>query len=245
MKPEIELSEIAVVIVTRNMRAPLRRTLESLAELADDRIRIYVVDGASNDGTVDDLRRSSAANLAWQSEPDGGIYDAMNKGWKMPPSHAYMLYLGAGDKIVSLPKPETLARTHRERIDILIGTCTIGSMVFRSGWTADLHTGNTAHHQALMIRKSLHPEPPFDVSFRVYGDWDFNVKLFRRGCRAFFDNDFRSYAEPGGASASHHLSEVWRVSKRHGGTPTAIYAYFRNLREKVKAGLRNASRSSQ
>lgn len=230
--------EIAVVIVTRNMADGLKTTIESVFSICDSRVRVYVVDGASGDGSVDYLQQNPS--IQWVSEPDAGIYDAMNKGWKMPPSNAYILYLGSGDKILSLPTSETLLRLHSQGTDIVIGTCFIGRRPFKSGWHGGIYHGNTAHHQALLVRKSLNPQPPFDASMKVYADWDFNVRLFKRGLQAYFDESFQSYAEPGGVSAVHNLSEVWLVSTRHGGLRTGLRAYRMNLKEMLKLRLKKA-----
>ena len=79
-----------------------------------------------------------------------------------------------------------------------------------------------------MICKSLAAEPPFDENLRVYADWDFNLRLFRRGVKAIYLDSLSSYAEPGGVSWRHDLSEIRTVARRHGGPLIGQIAWLLN-----------------
>jgi glycosyltransferase involved in cell wall biosynthesis len=208
---------IAVVIVCRNVLPALRRTVESVLAHGESQLMLFIVDGASTDGSDAYLRSIEDRLSAWVSEPDDGIYDAMNKGWSMVPSDAYVLYLGAGDLLLSLPQRSALVDRLGCPYPIVIGRSQVGSMMFRSRWGREMWLRNTAHHQSLLIRKSIWPDPPFDVGLRVYGDWDFNLRLLKKGYRAVWVEELHAFAEPGGASWHHDLSEIRRVASRHGG----------------------------
>ncbi len=78
--------KISVITVSYNSRATLRDTIESVLSQTYDDIEYIVVDGASTDGTVDIIRESEprfGGRMRWVSEPDKGLYDAMNKGFAM------------------------------------------------------------------------------------------------------------------------------------------------------------------
>lgn len=222
--------EIAIVIVCRNALAPLQATIASVQALADPRVRLHVVDGASEDGTPAFLRDSSDALAGWLSEPDAGIYDAMNKGWRMAAAEAWVLYLGAGDTLLALPPTAELFDRAGRPWPVLLGRCSIGGQAFRSRWGAEMHLRNTAHHQALLLHKPVSPEPPFDTRLRVYGDWDFNLRLLRRGLKARPIASLQTHAEPGGVSWHHDLDEIRQVAQRHGGRLAGIAAYVLNSR---------------
>ena len=90
---------ISVVTVSLNCRKGLEKTMSSLLSQICSDWEYIVVDGASSDGTVDYLRSQEQAfggRLKWVSEPDGGIYDAMNKGLAMA-SGSVVGFLGGGD----------------------------------------------------------------------------------------------------------------------------------------------------
>ncbi len=94
----------SIITVTYNAASTLPPTLASVMEQTCDLYEMIVVDGASTDGTLDLLRECTNANLRWISEPDKGIYDAMNKGIAMAEGE-YVIFLNAGDRFAS---PETL-----------------------------------------------------------------------------------------------------------------------------------------
>jgi glycosyltransferase involved in cell wall biosynthesis len=220
-------ASIAIVVVCRNALAGLQRTVASVCDANDRRARLYVVDGASTDGTVAYLP-TLGAQLAWISEPDAGIYDAMNKGWRLVPSDAHVLYLGAGDLLYQLPTAAELRDTSGQPHPVVLGRCSVGAAPFRSRWTAEMRLRNTAHHQALMVHRSVSAMPPFDISLCVYGDWDFNLRLMKRGLRARHLETLRTQAEPGGVSWRHNLDEIRLVAERHSGPLVGVAAYALN-----------------
>ena len=53
-------------------------------------------------------------------------------------------------------------------------------MLLAAIYGPELRLRNTLHHQSLLVLKSVHPQPPFDPRYRIYGDWDFNIRLWQR-----------------------------------------------------------------
>ena len=72
--------KISVITVVRNGAATVEDTLRSVAAQDYPRVEHVVIDGASTDGTLDIVRRHRDKIAAFRSEPDRGMYDAMNKG---------------------------------------------------------------------------------------------------------------------------------------------------------------------
>ena len=220
---------IAVIVVTRNCLAALNATVDSLRALNDARIQPILIDGASTDGTagrVAELGDSWAHHA--RSEPDRGIYDAMNKGWRAAPPDSFILYLGAGDLVFELPVDRAVRDTAGQPFAVALGECSVGEMQFRSRWSAEMRLRNTAHHQAMLVHKSVSPEPPFDIGLRIYGDWDFNLRMLEAGVMARHVPGFRTYAEAGGASWRHDLAEIRVVAARHGGPLIGAAAFALN-----------------
>jgi glycosyltransferase involved in cell wall biosynthesis len=217
-------STIALITVCRNPGLLLPRVIASVAVLQDARVFHYIVDGASSDGTRDFLRDSSHGLAGWISEPDSGIYDAMNKGWHMAPDDSWVLFLGADDRIVSLPSDAELLSARVAGNDIVYGTTQLGGRTFRSRWNGGLRLRNTVHHQSMLVRKAVAPAPPFDTRLRVYGDWDFNLRLWRRGVRATFVPSLRAAADSGGLSASRPLGEAYRIAASNGNVAWGLCA---------------------
>lgn len=218
---------ISVIIVCRNAGAALERTLRHMQALGDPRLRLIVIDGASTDCTTSVLDAWREQLHYCVSEPDMGIYDAMNKGWRAAVDDSYILYLGAGDSILTLPTPEETANPDGSTAPIVIGDCMIGDSLFVSRWDRSMSFHNTAHHQSLLIHKEVHPEPPFDASLRIFADWDFNLRLFHAGIHAKRVESFCAYAEPDGKSSNPDLHEVKKVAQRHGGAWAGYFAWTR------------------
>ena len=135
-----------------------------------------VVDGASTDGTCDVLRRREAEIDRWITEPDGGIYEAMNKGTRLATGE-YVCFLNAGDRFAST---DTVSRVFLPppHAELVWGDCIIES---RAGEEYDrarevlrtLHRQMTVSHQSLFVKRSALLARPFDVSFRIAADYDF------------------------------------------------------------------------
>ena len=87
-----------IITVCLNIASTIRRTCESIVHQTFQDFQWIVVDGASTDGTLDILKEYSSRINILISEPDKGIYNAMNKGIKL--AHGdYLLFLNGGDKI--------------------------------------------------------------------------------------------------------------------------------------------------
>jgi len=93
---EQRLPLLTVITVVYNSAASLERTIRSVLEQPYDNIEYIIIDGGSVDGTLEIIRRYEHAVDYWVSEPDGGIYDAMNKGISCATGDG-LLFLNADD----------------------------------------------------------------------------------------------------------------------------------------------------
>ena len=69
----------------------------------------------------------------------------------------------------------------------------------------------------MLVHKSLSPAPPFNVRYRIYGDWDFNLRLWLKGAEAKYSPALNAYADPGGASSSRPIAESFLIGRRNCG----------------------------
>src|SRR6266581_7368792 len=91
---------ITIITVVYNGAECLRQTIESVIRQQYDDLEYIIIDGGSTDSTLDVIKSYENAVDYWVSEPDNGIYDAMNKGIACS-SGRYLLFLNAGDMLVA------------------------------------------------------------------------------------------------------------------------------------------------
>ena len=110
--------KITIITVTYNAASVLQRTLDSVSRQTHQDIEHLIIDGASKDGTVamaEAYKSKSPYQVVIQSEPDRGLYDAMNKGLRMATGD-YLVFLNAGD---TLHADDTLEVVHGEGLRIV------------------------------------------------------------------------------------------------------------------------------
>ena len=213
--------KLTIVTVNRNNATGLSRTLESTfaSQSGFDDWEQIVVDGASTDGSFAALDKwKGNPHLGWHiSEPDSGIYDAMNKG----ASHAhgnYLLFLNSGDELLPNVLADLFSRPHTE--DILYGDVWLGQngpdLLWKSDPPQDICPEYflflTFPHQSTFISRSLHERiGGYDPEMKVLGDRKFFFRCFLEGKPSLFQfsRPF-SRMEPGGISSSPFAKSLWR-----------------------------------
>ena len=207
--------KLSIITINYNDCAGLRKTMESVLTQTYRDFEYVVVDGASTDDSVDVIRASAlqaeALNLKWLSEPDKGIYNAMNKGIEMAHGE-YLLFLNSGDYLVDESVLENVLPFLGE-IDIIQGN-TIeeirGKLYRNRGYgksDIDLFDVMKGHflHQASFCRKELFDKyGMYDESYRIAGDTKFFMNCLGRKDATFkyIDLDIANY-DVTGISAQH------------------------------------------
>lgn len=208
-------AKITVVTAVLNQVEALRETVQSVFNQNYPNLDYFIVDGGSTDGTVDVLREYEGRLAGWVSESDEGVYSAMNKGWDIADPESYIVFLGAGDRLVSLPKelpgpdPRPAVCFGRVMLD------DDQEFVSHANWRLRLY--NSLHHQGLLVPKSLHPQAPFNGDFHLYADFDFNQRLKKQGVHFYFIPEFVTYASSGGLTMETNVREMTSVVKQNYG----------------------------
>ena len=171
-----DLPLVSIVTVVRNDPVGLEKTIDSVISQDYRRIEYVVVDGASTDGTLEVLKRRQASVNAWISEPDGGIYQAMNKGVSLA-SGEYVCFMNAGDTFANSDTVSRMFHPYPE-VELLWGDCIVEKQRSEEYDCARnvvprLHRQMTVSHQSLFTRRAILLKRPYDESFRIAADYDF------------------------------------------------------------------------
>lgn len=211
---------ISVVICTYNSGEITRRAIESVLNCNYENIECLVIDGASKDGTVN-IIKSYVDNPKFRyiSESDTGIYNAMNKGWRMAKGE-WIHYLGADDELLPNGLHELLDNVDETQFDIIYGHVIIRQsdgkqkMAKCKKYTyLPIHT--FACHQGIIMRKSLFEKlNGFDENLKVLADKDLFIRTYKYGkCRYKKTSATVAIFQAGGISSGikKNLKENWYI----------------------------------
>jgi glycosyltransferase involved in cell wall biosynthesis len=210
---------ITVITVVFNGAGYIEDTIKNIVSASYGNVEYIIVDGGSTDGTLDIIREYEDFVDYWLSEPDKGIYDAMNKGWALANPGSRILYLGAGDKVLKLPAAQELIDA---KDAVLYGDVRLNNRLFESCINWRFKLGNTLHHQALLVPKKLHTESPFNTKYKVYADYDFNQRLYKLGAPFKRSQNLVGFALPDGISSQIGIKEMASVTKSNNGILWAL-----------------------
>ena len=179
--------QLSIITINRNNAEGLRKTIESVFAQTYRDFEYIVVDGASTDGSVeiikDSAQQAASLDFKWISEPDTGIYDAMNKGIQKAKGE-YCLFLNSGDVLANDAVLEELM-ANGLKSDIVSCNAILNKSQYhgerycmspRQAKASDLILSNLPH-QATLIRTSLFSAiHMYDTSFKVVSDWMFFIE---------------------------------------------------------------------
>lgn len=178
---------VSIITVTYNSLDMLQKTVESVHGQTYRNKEFIIIDGASTDGTREYLLKHQNRIDAWISEPDQGIYDAMNKGSKKATGE-WLIFLNSGDIFCS---PNVLADIFSvglsTDVDVIYGDSVYSygreeykefrkSQELRNFWK-----GMVTSHQSFFVRKRIMDRRPFDTRYKIASDFNQLYTLFMDG----------------------------------------------------------------
>lgn len=180
--------------------------MESVLRHKTPSMEYIVIDGGSTDSTLQVLQQYRSGIDVLVSEPDKGIYDAMNKGWELA-SGTYVLYINLGDELLHFPEKE-LQEATAQGIDMLSFPVQLSNgQTFKPKVGPMLRINNTLHHQGTLYSRNL-PQR-YDLQYKVFADFNLNQQLYKHGKRIKTYPYVISKHDTGGVS--HNAKHFWEV----------------------------------
>lgn len=171
--------KVSVITISYNVVSVIEKTIKSVIEQNSDDFEYIIVDGNSTDGTVDVIRKYDSHITQWISEPDKGIYNAMNKGVSLA-SGDYCIFMNAGDVFYSNDVLKIVNSQLDGKTSIIMGNQVYvnskGFSHYGHHWksvTLRCLFRGSLFHQASFIRRSDLLSTPYDESLRMVSDWKF------------------------------------------------------------------------
>lgn len=239
----------SIITVVFNDRAGLKRTIKSVYNQSFDNYEYIIVDGASKDGTVELARESTrefqkkGIELKVISEPDKGIYDAMNKGTNNS-NGQWLLFLNAGDVLVSNDVLSKVSKLTDEQSNVIFGNTIYR---YRDMYKEIdppemrcLENFDEICHQSTFIKRETMMALKYDCLYPIRADYDFFLRLFKSGGKFKKIPITISVFEIGGASSKGDYSMLYEGLKVKYDEGLLSKKKYQNERKKLNRGkIRN------
>ena len=246
--------KISIVTITYNAEAVLQRTLDSVSSQTYRDIEHLIIDGASKDGTMDLVSRYKVRDLPYEvravSEPDKGIYDAMNKGLRLATGE-YIVFLNAGDtlhdeKTLDMVASSLQPAANSQQPAVIYGDTNIVddeghflrkrhlSVPDNLTWRS-FKRGMLVCHQAFYARLDIARDIPYDLQYRHSADVDWCIRVMKEAERRHLplvrvQGVVADFLDGGDSSKNHRASlrERFHVMRRHYGllTTCLMHVWF-------------------
>lgn len=238
---------ISIITITFNAGEVISPTLKSVSEQTCRDFEHIIVDGASTDETLSLARTLGGRDIRILSEPDKGLYDAMNKGLKLAKGK-YVIFLNAGD---AFHTPATLAEYHKACLtdpdivyaDTVVVDADRNFLAPRHLSAPDVLTfksfekGMLICHQAFMVKRRL--APSYDTEYRFSADFDWCVNCIKKSKPEKCINLHMvaiDYLSDGLTDKNKvpSLKERFRIMRKHYGIVSTVTNHFSFIKRALK-----------
>lgn len=235
--------QLSIITITFNAEQFLERTIQSILAQTDQDFEYIIIDGKSKDGTLAIAEKYKSRVNKLISEPDKGLYDAMNKGLKNATGD-FVWFMNAGDEINDNQAVTNIYKAISEKTDVLYGDTYFvdndGNIQgLRSAITPhrlpknlqwqDMKLGMLVCHQAFIARKSI---APLYMENNLSADVDWEIECLKKAQKIQYLDFVVAKYLTGGISnkqLKRSLIDRYEVLKKHFGLTGAITAHLQIL----------------
>jgi len=168
-----QFPKVTVVTVCLNVADLLEETMNSVFNQGYENMEYIVIDGGSTDGTLDLIKQHAGEISHWVSEPDHGIYDAMNKGIAASTGE-WIIFMNAGDTFVDADVVSRVFSNNHADADVVYGDCCKSidgqDVVVKPHPPRNSHRMNFCH-QCAFTRTAWLKLTPFDMRYKLSADF--------------------------------------------------------------------------
>lgn len=229
---DTNLPLVTVITVVFNDCRSIEKTLINVTNQTYPNLEYIIVDGGSKDGTLEIIKKYTSKTSKYISEPDNGIYDAMNKGVAMAMGE-WVIFMNSGDWFYELTTVEDVfSNFDTTDAEIIYGN-TLKRSVDKSRIDIPSKPStfwrNLVVHQSIFSRRTLNLKYPFDLQFKVAADFDFIFKIFYFKHKAvYIDTIISSFDMTGFSKDNRYIGfrEDRRIALKYSGNRMLGYIVF-------------------
>jgi glycosyltransferase involved in cell wall biosynthesis len=246
------MRKISIITVTYNVETVLEKTLQSVLNQTDKNFEYIIVDGASKDKTIEIIKKYEKLisenqyeglkkeQFRWISEPDTGLYDAMNKGIGLAKGD-FLWFMNAGDKIY---EPTTLSKLQHaieenpdadlfygQSLSIDENNKPLGErrkIAPKKLTKKSLLHGLVVCHQSIIEKKNIAPH--YDLQYKVSADYDWTNKVLAKSKKNLYIDEYLSRFMVAGLSSVQRKKsweERYYIMKKHFGITQTLWAHLK------------------
>lgn len=169
---------VSIVTVVFNGENNLEKSMLSVINQTYENIEYIIIDGGSTDRTVDIIKRYDNKIDYWVSEPDKGIYDAMNRGLDTARGD-WVFFLGSDDALYDSGTVSDAAVFLDKDLSLVFGNIIYNDgKIVKSRFNMFTLLHNTIHHQSAFYNASLFRDWRYDSELRLIADYELNLRIY-------------------------------------------------------------------
>lgn len=238
---------ISIVTVSFNAVNYIEETIKSVINQTYPNIEYIVIDGGSTDGTIDIIKKYSDKITIWVSEPDKGIYDAMNKGIKKATGE-WINFMNCGDTFYKSTTIEEVFQKANFNSDIIYGNTNLLLLTgeyIQKGEVVSYEEYMPFGHQASFSRTSLMKQYEFDRKYKICADRNFFYTAYQNKAKFEYVNiTIANYEAEEGLSSANMSKLLYEKGLIEGKTTNLswkikyfIFLFSQHIRQTIKQVL--------
>lgn len=180
------IPKISIITVVYNAVCTIEQTILSVLSQDYDNYEYIVIDGGSNDGTLAIIEKYSEKISFWVSEPDQGIYDAMNKGIRNAKGE-YVYFLGGDDLLFNSEVLKCTSSFLQSKFNVYYGNVVFKkrNIIYDGKFSSLKIVTRNISHQSIFYPKEIFEKYSFETKYKIFADYELNLKLYGNSSYSF------------------------------------------------------------
>ena len=244
--------KVSVITVVYNSFDSIEKTIKSVLRQKYSDLEFILIDGGSTDGTIEIINKYLNCIDFFESTPDLGIYDAMNKGVSRATGD-YLVFMNSGDSFFDTNIVK-MAMSDSNGEHLVVGGCLVAGDVEQER-KLDVRSFSSGRflkmpvcHQSIFSLRSLHLKFAFNLEYSIAADFDFFLKSIVSGADIYVSSDIYSVISRGGVSDVQRIrcwNEYERIAKSNYKLTIidSMYYIYVRLKERCKGLIKRCWRA--